>query len=286
MTTGLNIDLHMHTTASDGTDAPEDILARVKAAGIGVFAVTDHDTVKGARTVRSLWRPGDPRFIAGVEFSCEDENGKYHILGYGFGLGDGEVTRLADYCHACRIEKLRLRLDALRERYGFEFSEASRAALFTLDNPGKPHLGNLMMAYGYAASKDEAIRRYINPLPVPEDHVRPERAIEATRADGGVPILAHPWFGNGDQHIPGEAMEARLERLSAMGLMGVEACYSTFDAAQREQMLALAEKRRLYVTAGSDYHGGNKRIRLGDTGLEALGRVPEGLRRFLERVGR
>ena len=74
----------MHTIVSDGTDTPEEILAYVKEAGIELFSVTDHDAVKGSRLLQSLWKEGDPVFITGAEFSCKDEEGKYHILGYGY----------------------------------------------------------------------------------------------------------------------------------------------------------------------------------------------------------
>ena len=78
------IDLHMHTTVSDGTDSPEGILDKVRSAGLALFSVTDHDAVKGYRIIQALLTPDDPAFLTGVEFSCKDEEGKYHILGYGF----------------------------------------------------------------------------------------------------------------------------------------------------------------------------------------------------------
>ena len=78
------IDLHMHTTISDGTDTPEMVLARVKEAGLTLFSVTDHDAIKSSQIIPSLLGEGDVRFLSGVEFSCKDEEGKYHILGYGY----------------------------------------------------------------------------------------------------------------------------------------------------------------------------------------------------------
>ncbi|MBO6039968.1 MAG: PHP domain-containing protein, partial [Oscillospiraceae bacterium] len=84
MEQNFKIDLHMHSTVSDGTDAPEEILARVREAGITLFAVTDHDAVKAGRIIPPLLTEGDPAFLTGAEFSCRDEEGKYHILGYGY----------------------------------------------------------------------------------------------------------------------------------------------------------------------------------------------------------
>ena len=84
MTDAHKIDLHMHSTVSDGTDTPEELLARVQEAGIELFALTDHDALKGCDMIRKARKPGDPQFLNGVEFSCRDELGKYHILGYGY----------------------------------------------------------------------------------------------------------------------------------------------------------------------------------------------------------
>ena len=84
MTEAHRIDLHMHTTVSDGTDTPEEILGRVKENGIDLFAITDHDAIKGCGVIRQMRKPDDPQFLTGVEFSCRDEEGQYHILGYGY----------------------------------------------------------------------------------------------------------------------------------------------------------------------------------------------------------
>ena len=97
-------------------------------------------------------------------------------------------------------------------------------------------------------------------------------------------MLAHPTYGNGDQLILGENMDRRLQRLMAYGLQGVEAFYSGFNAKIREEILGFAEQYRLYITAGSDYHGKNKLVQLGDTGLEPDTVYPEGLCRFLEAI--
>lgn len=275
----------MHSTVSDGTDTPGELLDRVKQAGLALFALCDHDAVKGSRELMTLRRESDPCFLPGVEFSCRDEQGEYHILGYGYDPDAEPIQRLVRGGHAMRMNKLSARLDFLKTAFGFEFSEEELQALYAMDNPGKPHLGNLMVKHGYAASKDEAIRRYINKIFLANEYLRPEEAVQGILAAGGVPILAHPSFGSGDQLVVGEEMEARLRRLMDCGLRGVEGFYSGFTAPLRAEILALAAKYDLYVTAGSDYHGRNKPIRLGDTGLTPETPWPEGLYRFLERVG-
>lgn len=280
------IDLHMHSSVSDGTDSPEEILGAVKRAGISVFSVTDHDAVKAGTVIRGCLPPDSGiTFIPGVEFSCEDEDGKYHILGYGFDP-EGEAIRcVVDEGHAIRMSKLEIRLDFIRTEFGFVFPDEEIAALHLLDNPGKPHIGNLMVKHGYAANRSEAIEKYLNDPRLANEHVLPRAAIEGILGGGGVPVLAHPFFGSGDELILGEDMEKRLKKLMDYGLQGIEAFYSGFTDKLRDEALRLAAENRLYVTAGSDYHGGNKIVRLAQNGLEEYGEYPEGMRRFLGRFG-
>ena len=280
------IDLHIHTTVSDGTDTPEGILSCVRAAGIGLFAVTDHDALKGCEKILPALTAEDPAFLTGVEFSCRDEVGKYHILGYGYDPDSNPIRRVVDLGHGYRMNKVKARLDFLEKQFGFRFPEGERSALLALDNPGKPHIGNLMVKYGYAETREKAIREYIDKLRFRSEYVRPEEAIEGILGSGGIPVLAHPVYGSGDQMILGDEMDGRLRRLIDFGLQGVEAYYSGFTAKLREQMLSFASRYGLYVTAGSDYHGANKLISLGDTGLADGDEWPEGLRRFLADVKR
>ena len=141
-----------------------------------------------------------------------------------------------------------------------------------------------MVKFGYAESKEQAFHEFLNKLRVKAGHVRPEEAIRGILGAGGIPVLAHPPYGDGDQLILGGDLDARTARLKDFGLQGLEGYYSGFSAVLRDQVLHLAEKYGLYVTAGSDYHGKNKLIPLADTGLEP-GEVPaEGLRRFFADV--
>ena len=278
------IDLHMHTNVSDGTDTPEELLDRVRESGLSVFSVTDHDAVRGACLVSESLKDGDPSFVPGVEFSCRDEEGKYHILGYGFDPGSAAVNEVVSLGHSMRMKKVKDRLEALESEHGFTFSQEDITALMSLENPGKPHIGKLMAQYGYAADKDEAISKYINRLHVMEEYVRPETAIRGILESGGIPVLAHPFFGSGEERLSGDEMDARLSRLTGFGLQGVEAFYSGFDTGMIKDMLAFADRYGLYVTAGSDYHGSNKEIKIGETGLQTRKRFPDRLRSFLERT--
>ena len=279
------IDLHMHSTVSDGTDTPEELLQRVREAGITLFALTDHDAVKGCGMIRKALRPGDPALLNGVEFSCRDEEGKYHILGYQYDPESEAIRQIVEAGHQMRIRKVKARLEALRTAFGFSLPEEEIRRLFALDNPGKPHIGNLMVKYGYAETKNQAIREYINKAQIRSEYLRPEDAIRGILAGGGIPVLAHPAFGSGEQMIIGDEMDRRLRRLTEFGLQGLECFYSGFTPELRAEELGFAEKYGLYVTAGSDYHGKNKQVCLGDTGLSEAPEMPDGMRRFLGKIG-
>jgi hypothetical protein len=277
----IKIDLHMHTTVSDGSDTPVEIIDHVKEAGIRLFSVTDHDAIKGCGIVRGTLSEGDPKFVTGVEFSTKDEQGKYHILGYHYNPQSEAIINTVEKGHGLRMKKIVGRLDFLKSEFGFAFPDEEIEKLLALDNPGKPHIGNLMVKYGYAESKDIAIKEYINKVHYRSEYIRPEEAIEGILGAGGIPVLAHPFFGSGDELILDQDMENRLKRLMEYGLLGVEAFYSGFSPKLKDEMLAMAEKYDLYVTAGSDYHGTNKMVILGDTGFEEGTRMPEGMKRFL-----
>ncbi|MBR3358396.1 MAG: PHP domain-containing protein [Solobacterium sp.] len=278
------IDLHMHTTVSDGTDTPEEILGKVRDAGIRLFSVTDHNAIGGGKRIQAVLQPGDPRFITGVEFNARDQFGQYHILGYRYDPEGESIRELEELGHRYRMEKLEARLNFLRDEFGFEFPEKDLETLYSMDNPGKPHIGNLMVRLGFTDTKETAITQFINKLHVRGKDIHPADVIIGILGSGGIPVLAHPAYGSGDQLILGDEMDKRIQRLMKFGLQGIEAYYSGFTPRIRNEMLGLAEKYDLYVTAGSDYHGKNKMISLGDTGLDDPAEYPEGMLRFLEQI--
>ena len=276
------IDLHMHTTVSDGSNSPEEIVSCVRDAGITVFSITDHDAIRGCEDVQCILGKDGLSFIRGVEFSCRDALGKYHILGYAYDPASRPIQDIVDLGHSLRMKKVQARLDFIRDEFGFVFPEEEISALLSLDNPGKPHIGNLMVKYGYAQTKEIAIREYIDQLHLRNEYVAPEEAISGILGSGGIPVLAHPFFGSGDQLIVGEEMEARLKRLIGYGLQGVEAFYSGFSPKLTGEMLEYAKRYALYVTAGSDYHGSNKLVQLGDTGMNVHAPLFPGMERFFQ----
>lgn len=278
------IDLHMHTTVSDGTDSPLELLDRIIEKKIDLFSVTDHDAIKAGKILKEPTALAGVGFITGAEFSCKDEKGKYHILGYNYDPDAKAINDLVNKGHGLRMNKLEQRLSFLSEEFGFSFPEREIETLRAMDNPGKPHIGNLMTKLGFSASKEDAIKNFINKRRFATEYLRPEETIRAVLESGGIPVLAHPCYGTGDQLIIGDELKERVDYLTGFGLKGLEGYYSGFSPKLTELVLGIAKEKDLYVTAGSDYHGSNKLVELGDTGLENLNDAPDGLKKFIEAV--
>ena len=295
----MKVDLHLHTEFSDGTDSPKELLEKIRACGIDFFSITDHDAIAGCEALAGN-RSGhagneengthsgysaEARLICGVEFSCEDDLGKYHILGYGYRLDGTGIRSLVAKAHRLRLQKMNGRVEFLRDEFGFVFPKEEIDELFAWTNPGKPHLANLMVSHGYAPDRDIAIQNYINRF---DDTVYgvigPGEAIDAILEDDGIPVLAHAPFGDGAQNLGEEELRRRLTLFSSRGLKGVEGYYSGYDLFRQKQMLALAKEYGLLVTAGSDYHGNNKTVAIGQTGLDNPSDTDPLLYEFLSQV--
>ena len=283
------IDLHMHSKVSDGTDSPEDLVEKVREAGFSTFAVTDHDTLESIPMIRAAIKEGDPRYICGVEFSCKDEQGRYHILGCGFDPDSSAIHDIVSAGHDYRIKKFLARVDILEQKHSITFPSEEIEGLLALGNPGRLHLANLMIDHGYVSSRGEAFDRYLNNLHVEGLYFPPEDAIRHILAAGGVPVMAHPVYGSGGEEVFGHDLERRVIRLKDAGLCGLEAFYSRYTPELRDMVLDLADKYDLFATAGSDYHGAHKKVALGDIGPlpeeeAVLTKWEKSLDAFLEKV--
>ena len=258
-------DLHIHTTASDGSDSPAELARRL--GGLKLFSVTDHDTIDGALAMEPLV-PAGIGYIRGVEFSCVFPGGKCHILGYGYDPANPVFRSALQEGAQLRQEKLRRRLAHLQERFGISFNEEELHWLHSLSSPGKPHLGRLLLNRGLAPDLNSAIRTYLSGVPG-RDRIEAKTAIEAIRAAGGIAVWAHPLGGEGEKRLTRAEMEARLEILTGLGIQGLECRYSRYSNADEALLLGFARSHGLLVTGGSDYHGSNKKgIELGQLGAE------------------
>ena len=261
------VDLHIHTTASDGADSPRVLAEKIAAAGLELFSVTDHDTIAGALEMEKIV-PRGVRYIRGVEFSCVSPAGKCHILGYGFDPDHPAFRGALEEGRRLRLEKLERRLEQLKRDHGIELTEAERSWLMSLGSPGKPHLGQIIRRRGLAPDLDGAIRGFIRDVPG-RDRIEASMAIGAILAAGGFPVWAHPLGGEGEKRLTEEKFESLLQTLLGYGLRGLECRYSRYGRKESEFLLDHAERLGLVPTGGSDYHGSNKKdIQLGQLGYD------------------
>ena len=251
------IDLHMHTTASDGTDSPAALLEKIKAAGIRMFSVTDHDTIEGALEMDALV-PGHLRYLRGVEFSCIHPAGKCHILGYGYDPEDPELLAALELGRQLRQEKLQKRLTFLRDQFGITLTAEEERFLHSKKSPGKPHLGRILRDRGLAPDSSAAIQKFIEPCGDGNDRIDAGIAIAAIRHAGGTAVWAHPLGGEKEERLTTEAFEIHLKLLTELGIQGMECHYSRYSREEAAFLCRRAAETGLMITAGSDYHGSNK----------------------------
>ena len=263
----MRYDLHIHTTASDGSDTPAQLAERVREAGLELFSVTDHDNIAGALAMEALI-PAGVGYIRGVEFSCVSPGGRCHILGYGYDPAHPRFRAALEEGARLRREKLERRIEHLRQKFGVDLTDEELSWLHSRKSPGKPHLGKLLLARELAPDLNSAIQAYLSGVPG-RDRIDAKTAIEGIRASGGIAVWAHPLGGEGEQRLTEAEFEAQLAVLMAGGIQGLECRYSRYSSAESELLLRSARTHGLIVTGGSDYHGTNKQgIRLGDLGTE------------------
>lgn len=269
------IDLHMHSTASDGTDTPTQLVEKMLTRNIQTFAMTDHDTILGVEQVNEQL-PENTTFIPGVEFSCRMLSGKCHILGYGYDANHPAFQAVLAEGTNLRQAKLDVRLSFLQER-GIVFPDEELSKLHQLPSVGKPHLANLMVKFGYAGSIKEAIDDTLNLCHTSSSRVSAETAVRAIAAAGGIPVWAHPLGGTGEKEIGKDQFSLMLKELIGYGLKGLECFYSKYPMASCEKLADVAREKSLLISGGSDYHGKNKNIEPGTLNAENIVIQPERL---------
>ena len=264
----MRADLHVHSSASDGTDPPAEVMRRAARAGLDVVALTDHDTVAGhAEARRAL--TGSLILLPGMELSCRLDGRSMHLLAYLFDPDHPELAAELVRIRDDRVLRARAMVDRLAD-LGVDISWDQVAAIAGPAVVGRPHIARAMAASGAIASPREAFTRdwiadggraYVGRYAL--DSVR---AIGLVRAAGGVAVLAHPRAGR-DTLVSGE----QIAGLAAAGLAGLEVFHPDQSDAERAGLLALARDLDLVATGGSDDHGSLTGHRIGaeTTGADA-----------------
>jgi predicted metal-dependent phosphoesterase TrpH len=248
----MRADLHVHSNASDGTDAPADVMRRAAAAGLDVVALTDHDTVAGHPRARQAL-PDTLTLVPGMELSCRLDGSSLHLLAYLFDPGQPELAEQTRRIREDRVLRAKAMVTALAD-LGVAITWEQVAAIAGSAVVGRPHLARAMVASGAITEPSEAFSRdwigaggraYVGRYAL--DAVL---AIRLVRAAGGVAVVAHPRAGR-DFHVSDD----QIAMLAAAGLAGVEVFHPDQPESQRPGLLALARALGLAATGGSDDHG-------------------------------
>lgn len=268
------IDLHLHTTYSDGSLRPTEVLALAQNAGVTALAITDHDIVDGLPEAIDAGTRLGIEVLPGVEISSFDGKSELHILGYCLNWRDETLLKRLASLRASRHLRNPFIIERL-QALGLELTYDEVRALAGTESVGRPHIARLLMEKGYVTSAKEAFDRYLaegRPGYVARELPTPAEAIAWIRDAQGVAVLAHPtWVKESNDALP-----AFVRTLKNDGLGGIEVHYSTHTKQQTARFLELSKQFALLVTGGSDFHGLTKPdIEVG-TGRGSL-RVPEQL---------
>ena len=248
MTASSTIDLHLHSTASDGSYPAETVVAMAERNGVRVLSLTDHDSLDGIPAAEERAQRAGIRVIPGVELSVSEAGIDVHLLAYGFDPQDkGLVAAIARYRDSRRerARKILARLKGLGIKISLEEVEAiARGGAL-----GRPHVAEALMQGGHIETFQEAFQRFLGhhaPAYVPKQTVALEEAVSIVREAGGVTVLAHPGTLNRDHLIAGWA---------GRGLDGIEVWHSKHAAADVTRFKEIAKRHGLLMTGGSDFHG-------------------------------
>jgi len=246
MPADLIVDFHAHTNASDGVLPPLELIAKMRARGVKIFAVTDHDTLGAYEAIGAT--VDFATLVPGIELNTTYKGNEVHVLGFGLPLDGSPVAESLAGNRAARAARAERMVRQLRDA-GVEITiEDVRAQAAPEAALGRPHVAKALIRLGIARSVEDAFRRFLgpqNPGFVPSTHLDPKTAISLIARSGGVPVLAHPGRLKNPELI---------DELVGYGLVGLEVFYPTHSANRISEFRAKAAEHGLVMTAGSDFH--------------------------------
>jgi predicted metal-dependent phosphoesterase TrpH len=254
----MRIDLHTHSSVSDGTDTPAELVRKARAVGLDVVALTDHDTFDGLDEAAAEGERLGILLVRGMELSCSRRGDSVHVLAYGADPASpalaAEMARVRDG----RLGRLAGVLAKLAE-LGVPVSEAEVMAQVG-DSPsvGRPHVADALIKAGHVRDRQEAFDRFLadgGPAHVHRYTIEVDRGIDLVHQAGGLAVIAHPWGRGREYTLPPSALEALA---GDHGLDGIEVDHQDHDSETRERLRALADDLGLLATGASDYHGVGK----------------------------
>lgn len=244
------VDLHVHSTASDGKFSPEALVRQAAALGLTVMSLADHDSIDGIAPALEAAKDF-PRLkvIPGVEISTDVPSGEAHVLGYFIDYTSPELKAALDRFRSSRLRRAQGMIARLHD-LGIHIDWGRVREIAGDGSVGRPHLAQAMLEKGYITSLREAFTRYIGrggPAYVEREKMTPAEAVALILRSDGLPVLAHPFTVSDPQTMVAE--------LKTAGLAGIEAYYDSYTAAEIRSLVSLAEAHNLIATGGSDYHG-------------------------------
>lgn len=258
----VKIDLHIHSTASDGTLSPSEILAMACHLNLGAIAITDHDTIDGSKEALRVGIPSSIQFLTGVEISATPPlffsgSGSLHILGYGIRLEDPALNQNLGILQEARDNRNPRIIERLNS-LGFDISLREVRDQVKDGQLGRPHIAQVMLGKKMVTSIREAFDEYLGkggPAYVDKYRMDCSSAIETITSAGGIPVLAHPILLEYENNA---LLEDLVINLKSMGLQGIEVYYPEHSPEHMEYYTKLTERHDLLMTGGSDFHGSLK----------------------------
>lgn len=256
------IDLHIHTTCSDGTYSPEEVVELAREKNLEVIAITDHDTIDGVERGAKKAKEFGIEFINGIELSTNYQGKEIHILGYFLNLKDEKLVNKLQELRNQRITRTDEIIEKLKE-FRIEISKEEVMKEVKGDLISRTHIASVLLKKGYVNTRKAAFRRYLGDRGaayVPRKNFTPMDAVKLLKENGALAFIAHPKL------IPwGEKKTFKLvDELKSMGLDGLETYYPSFSEIDKVYYKKMCEKRGMIPSGGSDFHGGNrKNISLG-----------------------
>ncbi len=251
------IDLHVHSTASDGTMSPAQLVRYAKEKGLSAMALTDHDTIDGVPEAMAEAAKQHFELVPGVEISVTYPKGEMHILGYYLDIASPSLMQALQELRRHRDER-NPKMIACLNRLGLKITMEEVAAEARGTIVGRPHFAAAMVKKGYVLTLAEAFEKYLGSgkaAYVPKERLTPEEGIKLIREADGLAVLAHPKYMAAESFAN---FERTLQNLISYGLNGLEVYYSEHSSAETQAFLEIARKYNLLVTGGTDFHGHNK----------------------------
>lgn len=247
------IDLHIHSTYSDGEYTPNELIEKAIEKGIGTISITDHDTLMGNQNILD---EGIIQIIPGIELSAKTESGRMHILGYGIDIYNEDLNKKMINLQNNSVYSVLSLIHQLKKDYGITFTTNDIQNLFNANhNIGRPDLARLCVLKGYASTSQEAFDKYLieayKKTSPNNKGLEYEECIDLILRAGGIPVLAHPKTLNKDY----KELLVLIKEMIKKGLEGIEVYHSSHSEEQVGEYLELADRFNLLISGGSDFHG-------------------------------